>query len=167
MRRLFSLFFLALTGCVAIPEGLSAVKPFDVSRYTGEWYEIVRLDHSFERGLSKVSATYTTNPDGTIKVINRGYNAAKGKWQEAEGVAKFVGERDIGALKVSFFGPFYGSYNIIELDPDYQYSLVTGPDRNYLWLLARTPTLPFETRERLIARAKELGFAVEKLQKGQ
>jgi len=167
MRRLFALFFLALTGCVAIPEGLSVVKPFDASRYTGQWYEIVRLDHSFERGLSKVSATYTTNHDGTIKVVNRGYNAAKGKWQEAEGVAKFVGERDIGALKISFFGPFYGSYNIIELDPDYQYSLVTGPDRNYLWLLARTPTLPFETRERLIKQAKDLGFAVETLQEGQ
>lgn len=167
MRRLFALFFLALTGCVAIPEGLSVVKPFDASRYTGQWYEIVRLDHSFERGLSKVSATYTANPDGTIKVLNRGYNAAKGKWQEAEGVAKFVGERDVGALKVSFFGPFYGSYNIIALDPDYQWSLVAGPDRNYLWLLARTPTLPFETRERLIKQAKDLGFAVETLQEGQ
>lgn len=167
MRRLFALFFLALTGCVAIPEGLTVVQPFEASRYTGQWYEIVRLDHSFERGLSKVSATYTANPDGTIKVVNRSYNAAKGKWQEAEGVAKFVGERDVGALKVSFFGPFYGSYNIIALDPDYQWSLVAGPDRNYLWLLARTPTLPFETRERLIKQAKDLGFAVEKLQEVQ
>jgi len=167
MRKLLMLLWLGLTGCVAVPEGLSVVQNFDASRYTGKWYEIVRLDHSFERGLSQVNATYSANPDGTIKVINRGYNAAKGKWQEAEGLAKFVGEKNIGALKVSFFGPFYGGYNIIELDPDYQWSLIAGPDRSYLWLLSRTPTLPAATRERLIARAKELGFAVEKLQEGQ
>ena len=167
MRKLLMLLWLGLTGCVAVPEGLSVVQNFDASRYTGKWYEIVRLDHSFERGLSQVSATYSANPDGTIKVVNRGYNAAKAKWQEAEGLAKFVEGKNIGALKVSFFGPFYGGYNIIELDPDYQWSLIAGPDRSYLWLLSRTPTLPAATREQLIARAKELGFAVEKLQEGQ
>lgn len=167
MRKLLMLLWLGLTGCVAVPEGLSVVQNFDASRYTGKWYEIVRLDHSFERGLSQVSATYSANPDGSIKVVNRGYNAAKAKWQEAEGLAKFVGEKNVGALKVSFFGPFYGGYNIIELDPDYQWSLIAGPDRSYLWILSRTPTPPAATRERLIARAKELGFAVEMLQEGQ
>lgn len=167
MRKLCLLFWLGLSGCVAVPEGLSVVSNFDASRYTGQWYEIVRLDHSFERGLSRVTASYSANPDGSIKVINRGYNAEKGKWQEAEGLAKFTGPRDMGALKVSFFGPFYGSYNIIELDPDYQWSLIAGPDRSYLWLLSRTPTLPQATREQLINRAQALGFKVEKLQEGQ
>lgn len=167
MRKLFMLIWLGLSGCVAIPEGLSVVQNFDASRYTGKWYEIVRLDHSFERGLSQVSATYSANPDGTIKVINRGYNAAKSRWQEAEGLAKFTGERSAGALKVSFFGPFYGSYNVIELDPDYQWALIAGPNRDYLWLLARTPTLPAETREPLLNRARALGFSLEKLEAGQ
>lgn len=100
-------------------------------------------------------------------MINRGYNAAKAKWQEAEGLAKFVENKDVGALKVSFFGPFYGAYNIIALDPDYQWSLIAGPDRSYLWLLSRSPTLPEATRARLIRQVQDWGFATDKLLDGQ
>lgn len=156
-----------LTACTGIPDGVTVVQPFNAERYLGKWYEIKRLDHSFERGLSQVSAEYSANADGSIKVINRGFNAKKHAWQEAEGRAKFIGARDVGALKVSFFGPFYGSYNVIALDPDYQWSLVSGPDRSYLWLLARTPTLAPETQAAILQKASELGFDVSQLLDGQ
>ncbi len=167
MKRILLTLWLGLTGCVGVPEGLTVVENFDAARYMGRWYEIVRLDHSFERGLSQVYAEYTANPDGSIKVVNHGFNAAKNRWQQAEGLAKFVGQRNRGELKVSFFGPFYGAYNIIELDPDYQWSLVAGPDRSYLWLLSRSPSLPEATRTRLIQQARDWGFATDKLLDGQ
>ena len=99
-----------------------------------------------------------------MQVVNRGFNAAKGEWKEAEGKAFFIDDPDVGRLKVSFFGPFYGAYNIIELDKvDYQYSMITGPNRSYLWILARQPELDPETLEGLVARASELGFATDEL----
>ena len=87
-----------------------------------------------------------------------------GEWDEAIGKAYFVGARDTGQLKVSFFGPFYGGYNIIELDKTgYQYSLVAGPSRDYLWILARAPALEASTLQRLIDQADALGFATDEL----
>ena len=152
------------TACTGAPEGVDVVSGFDLSRYLGSWYEIARLDHGFERGLSNVTATYSLREDGGVKVVNRGYNAEKGEWDEAEGKAYFVGDEDVGQLKVSFFGPFYGGYNIVELDQDgYQYSLVAGPDRSYLWILARTPQLDDATLQRLVGRARELGFPTDEL----
>ena len=64
---------------------------------------------------------------------------------------------------MSFFGPFYGSYIVFELDPDYRYSLVSGPDKSYLWLLSRTPTMDAATKKRLVAKAQALGFDTSKL----
>jgi apolipoprotein D and lipocalin family protein len=110
---------LLLSGCVGIPDGITPVAGFQVERYLGKWYEVARLDHSFERGLEQVTAEYSPRDDGDIRVMNRGYNTAKQQWEEAEGRAKFVGAKDVGQLKVSFFGPFYGGYNIVELDPNY------------------------------------------------
>jgi apolipoprotein D and lipocalin family protein len=148
-----------LSGCTGIPDRIEAVEGFALERYLGTWYEIARLDHGFERGLSQVTAEYTRLPDGAVKVLNRGYNAAENIWKEAEGKAYFTGDASVGRLKVSFFGPFYGGYNIIALDKDnYRYALVCGPNRSYLWLLAREPTLATQDRERLVARAAELGF---------
>lgn len=155
---------LVLSGCARLPEGVSPVVGFDLERYLGTWYEIARLDHSFERGLSRVTATYSRKDDGSVRVVNRGYSAAKKSWQTAEGRALFVGGTDIGHLKVSFFGPFYGAYVIVELDrQDYQYALVCGPNRQYLWVLARQPRLDEQTMARLTGRAAELGFPVEQL----
>jgi apolipoprotein D and lipocalin family protein len=134
------------------------VKGFAIDRYLGRWHEIARLDHRFERGLEQVTATYALNPDGTVSVLNKGYSPAKGEWSEADGKAKFVGAQDVGALKVSFFGPFYGAYNVIDLDPEYQHALVVGPNRSYLWILARSPSLPADVVERLVGKAKALGF---------
>lgn len=151
-------------GCTGIPEGVEPVSGFELARYLGNWYEIARLDHRFERGLSNVTATYSRRREGGVRVINRGFNSETGGWEQVEGRAFLVSEPTIGRLKVSFFGPFYGGYNIIELDRDnYRYSMVAGPDRSYLWILARTPQLDQATLERLVARAAELGFETDEL----
>jgi len=147
-----------------VPEGVTVIDGFELDRYLGKWYEIARLDHSFERGLTNVTANYSMREDGGVRVLNRGYDPEKGDWDEAEGKAYFVGEPNVGRLKVSFFGPFYGGYNIIELDKaDYQYSLVAGPDRDFLWILARTPDLDPAVRDRLVSRAHDLDFPVDEL----
>ena len=144
--------------CGQIPDGVQPVTGFDAERYLGTWYEVARLDHSFERGLSRVTATYAARPDGGIDVLNRGYDAEDGEWREARGRARFVGPRDVASLEVSFFGPFYGGYNVVDLDPGYTIALVVGPSRDYLWILSRSPAPPKAEVERLIARARELGF---------
>jgi apolipoprotein D and lipocalin family protein len=158
MRKLLVLAAALLAGCAQTPDGVEAVSGFDAERYLGKWYEVARLDHSFERGMDNVTATYTARDDGGIDVLNRGYVRARGEWEEARGRAKFVGSRDQGMLKVSFFGPFYGGYNVIDLDPDYQLSLVAGPSRKYLWILAREPAPPRDAVDRVVKRAGELGF---------
>ncbi len=169
MLRWFKLFpILALLGLAAcsgstLPANVRPVSDFQLDRYLGKWYEIARLDHRFERGLDKVSAEYSLREDGGVRVINRGFNTATGKWQQAEGRAYFVENPQIGHLKVSFFGPFYGAYGIFELDPDYRYALVSGPDTSYLWLLARTPRIDTATREALLTKAAALGFDTNKL----
>ena len=153
-----------LQSCTGTPEGVEVVTDFELDRYLGTWYEIARLDHSFERGLSNVTANYSMRDDGGVKVVNRGFNTEKSEWDEATGKAYFVGESDIGQLKVSFFGPFYGGYNIVELDDSaYQYSLVAGPDRSYLWILSRTPQMDSTVLQQLIAKADALGFPTNEL----
>ena len=164
LRKYGWLVFLLLTGCVGAPNNVQPVKNFELQRYLGTWYEIARLDHSFERDLQQVTATYSLRDDGGVRVVNKGFNPKKNKWKEAIGKAYFVGDSDIGQLKVSFFGPFYGGYNIIELDKvNYQYALVCGPNLSYLWILARRPELSKSIVDRLVAKANSLGFATEQL----
>lgn len=156
--------FLLINGCVGMPEGIEPVDDFKLDRYLGKWYEVARLDHSFERGLQKVTAQYSLRDDGGVQVINRGYSTKDGDWEEAEGKAFFVEESNKGYLKVSFFGPFYGSYIVFELDQeDYQYAFVSGPNTSYLWLLARQPEVPQAIRDRFVERAGDLGFKLEEL----
>jgi apolipoprotein D and lipocalin family protein len=162
--RLLLVLALTLSACTGTPDGVKAVTGFEADKYLGTWYEIARLDHSFERGLDKVTATYSKRDDGGIKVINRGFDSKNQKWKEAVGKAYFVEATDTGKLKVSFFGPFYGGYNIIELDkPYYNYAMVAGPDKSYLWILARTPQLPYPIKAQLVAKAKHLGFDTDAL----
>lgn len=157
-----------LLACSDEQANIKVVENIDANQYLGTWYEIARLDHSFERGLQNVTANYSQNNDGTIKVINRGFNSKKNKWEEAEGKAYFVDPANqdgtyLGKLKVSFFGPFYGDYNIIVLDkPYYNYVMVTS-GKNYLWILSRTPQLAYPIKQHLVAQAKELGFATDDL----
>jgi apolipoprotein D and lipocalin family protein len=151
-------------GCTGMPQNVTPVSDFDVDRYLGEWYEIARLDHSFERGLEKITAQYSLKPDGGLRVVNRGFDTASGQWREAEGKAWFIDDPQTGRLKVSFFGPFYGAYNIIQLDhKDYQYALVCGPDTSYLWILARAPDLDRAIVEQLVSYAADHGFDTSQL----
>jgi len=156
--------FTLISGCTGLPKNVIPVTGFDADRYLGTWYEIARLDHRFERGLSNVTATYSTRKDGGLVVENRGFSARKGEWKSATGKAYFVGDKTTGHLKVSFFGPFYGSYAVFELDKDdYQHAFVSGNTIKYLWLLARTPQVSEELLEAFKTRANELGFDDTKL----
>jgi apolipoprotein D and lipocalin family protein len=153
-----------MTACsTAPPLGVHPVAPFAVDRYLGTWYEIARLDHRFEEGLTDIQATYSLESDGSVKVLNRGKQVSNGQWREAVGKALFTGKRDEGSLKVSFFGPFYGGYHVAALDPDYRWSLVVGPDRDYFWILSRDPHLSPALRDQLIHRAQTLGIATDRL----
>lgn len=164
MKHVYIALLFLLASCTGSPEGVKVVDGFQVEQYLGKWYEIARLDHSFERGLEQVTAEYSKRDDGGIKVINRGFDPTKSTWKEAIGKAYFVETPDIGKLKVSFFGPFYGGYNIIALDKaHYQYAMIAGPDKSYLWLLSRTPQLPAPIKAQLIAEASALGFDTDAL----
>jgi len=164
MRNLLIALVLLLAGCTGIPENVSPVDGFKLEKYLGQWYEIARLDHSFERGLSRVTANYSLREDGGVRVLNRGYSEKERSWKDAEGKAYFVQRPDQGYLKVSFFGPFYGSYVVFELDHEnYQYSIVSGPDKSYLWILARNPVMKKDLRDRLVAAAEKRGFDTSKL----
>ncbi|MDI9245275.1 lipocalin family protein [Marinobacter sp. CHS3-4] len=163
-RLIFSVVWVALvTGCTSLPEDIEPVSELDLKEYQGTWYEIARLDHSFERGLTHVTAEYSINDDGSFTVINRGYSREEGSWQEAEGHAVPVEGGPAGHLKVSFFGPFYASYVVFRLDDSYQTAYVTGYNREYLWLLSRTPEVSEETLAEFRAVAREKGFDLQEL----
>lgn len=165
MRYLLFLFSsILLTGCLGTPEGVAPINNFETSRYLGKWYEIARLDHSFERGLSNVSAEYSIRKDGGIRVLNQGFSKKDNEWNEAEGKAYFVSGDTQGHLKVSFFGPFYSSYIIFELDKaNYEYAFISGYNNSYLWLLARKPSVDQTVIDHFITRSKALGFKTDGL----
>ncbi len=152
-----------LFGCTSKPEGIEPVERFELERYLGKWYEIARLDHSFERGLSNVTAEYTLREGGGVTVINRGYSADEQSWEQAEGKAYFVDDSSTGHLKVSFFGPFYSSYIIFDLDEDYNHAFISGYNRDYLWLLSRNPEVDSATLEKFKQDARDKGFNVDEL----
>jgi len=154
---------LLLAACLGMPKTVTPVGNFDERRYLGKWYEIARLDHSFERGLVRVTAEYAPRDDGGIAVTNRGYSPADGEWKQAEGKAYPAGDPGQAYFKVSFFGPFYGSYVVFELDPDYRYAFVSGPNLSYLWLLARTPAVDDEVIDRFVREAGRRGFDTDEL----
>lgn len=157
-------FLLLLGACTGVPKGIDTVDGFELARYLGTWYEVARLDHRFERDLSDVTATYSLREDGGVRVVNRGFNQRKDEWDEAVGKAYIIDDPSAGRLKVSFFGPFYGGYNIVALDKKgYEWSMVVGPNRSYLWILARNPNLDKAVLDRLVQSANELGFTTNEL----
>ncbi|WP_047250248.1 lipocalin family protein [Chromobacterium subtsugae] len=161
---LFAFALLPLTGCnTAPPPGIAPARGFQLERYQGRWYEIARLDHRFERGLQAVSADYSRNADGSIRVVNRGFDEATASWREAVGKAWFNGPADVASLKVSFFGPFYGGYHVAALDPGYRWAVVVGPDKDYLWLLSRDKQAAPAAKPALLAVAAKLGVPADKL----
>lgn len=147
-----------LTSCNTIPGNAVHVSPFDLSRYLGRWYEIARLDFKYERNLNNTTADYSLNPDGTVRVVNRGYNYITHEEKEAVGKARFAGPSNEGRLKVSFFGPFYSAYTIIALDADYKYAMVAGKNLKYLWLLSREKTMPDSVMQSYLQKAKAIGY---------
>ncbi|TVK91865.1 lipocalin [Shewanella algae] len=165
MRRILLVVFAALlSGCLGMPDSVKPVSGFELNNYLGKWYEVARLDHSFERGLTQVTAEYKMRSDGGVSVLNRGYSEADGEWIEAEGKAYFVNSDTDAYLKVSFFGPFYGSYVVFELDREnYSYAFVSGPDTDYLWLLSRTAVVEPEVMDKFIQMSAERGFDTSKL----
>ena len=148
---------------VKVPDYVEPVKNFDAKDYEGKWYEIARFDFKYEKDMNQVTAQYTLQEDGSIEVINRGYDYIKNEWKEKKGKAKFNGPEDQGALKVSFFGPFYAGYNVVMMEPDYQTALVFGEKRDYIWFLSRKPTLSEETKQKFIDKAKEAGYDLNRL----
>lgn len=154
---------LLLSGCLGVPEGVTPVRPFDKTRYLGQWFEIARLDHRFERGLTKVNALYTERKDGGIDVLNRGYDREEARWSSATGRAYFVKSENEGYLKVSFFGPFYSSYIVFFIDDDHQYAFVTSYSKDYLWLLARKPVVPEDILEQFKSMVKAKGYDLQHL----
>lgn len=149
--------------CKTIPQGAKAVQPFYKEKYLGKWYEIARLDFKFEKNMNNTTAEYSLNENGTIKVDNQGYNTKKGEWKQAIGKAKFVDKDDVAMLKVSFFGPFYSGYNVIAIDPEYQYALVAGKNTDYLWILSRQTTIPEDIKTKYLKIAEDIGFKTSNL----
>ena len=152
-----------LFSCSTIPKGVTAIHEFDKTKYLGKWYEIARLDFKFERNLNNTTAEYSTNTNGTIKVVNKGYNTKNDKWQSATGKAKFVKDENLAMLKVSFFGPFYAGYNVIAIDKEYKYALIAGKNLKYLWILSRDTTIPKETKIKYLELAQSVGFKINDL----
>jgi len=161
---LITVFAFLQIACTGIAKDISPVDGLQSEKYLGKWYEIARLDHSFERGMINVSAEYSLREDGGIKVLNSGYSSENKEWKSAEGKAYFVDKKTKGHLKVSFFGPFYGSYVIFKLDKiNYQYAYVTSYSRDYLWLLARTAKVSDAVKQDFINTAKMNGFDTDQL----
>jgi apolipoprotein D and lipocalin family protein len=162
-RLAIAVLALILTACTGLPKGVQPIDDFELDRYLGTWYEIARLDHRFERGLSRVTANYSLRDDGGVTVLNRGFAEASGEFKEASGKARFVSSATTGHLKVSFFGPFYGSYVIFYLDPDYRYAFVSGYNKRNLWLLSRTPVVDDAVVTQFRSESERLGFDVSEL----
>jgi len=152
-----------VNSCQTIPEKAQAVNNFDKDRYLGKWYEVARFDFKFEKDLKNTTAEYSLNTDGSIHVVNSGYDTIERKQKQAIGKAKFVDEPTIAKLKVSFFGPFYSGYNVIAIDSAYQYALVAGKNLDYLWILSRERSLPEEVKQDYLTVAKEIGYDTNKL----
>ena len=151
-------------GKQGIPDGVTAVTPFDLKRFEGTWYEIARLDHGFEKNMSHVSFTYTLEDGGDFKVINKSLDGKNGRWETSEGKGALIGEPNVGRLKVSYFGPFYGSFNIIAMDEkNYSWAMATGPSTRYLWILSRKKTLEDPIIQDLIRKAIGMGFKLDKM----
>lgn len=155
---------LLLSGCGGYPKNVTPVSDFNLDRYLGTWYEIARLDHSFERGLEQVSAEYTLLPNGKVQVVNRGFSPEKNEWKEAVGKAYLAGTDNEGFLKVSFFGPFYSSYVVFDLDKEnYQHAYVSGPNHDYLWFLSRSRSVDDNILKDFVKTAKDKGFDTDSL----
>jgi apolipoprotein D and lipocalin family protein len=154
-----------LAGIVAVDRKseLEVVSAVDLSRYAGRWYEIARLPNRFEKKcMDSVTATYSLRSDGKVDVVNR-CRKANGEYTTAKVKAKIVDKKTNAKLKVTFFWPFYGDYWILDLGPDYEYAVVGAPDRDYLWILSRTPQLDEQLYQQLLTKMAARGFETQRM----
>jgi apolipoprotein D and lipocalin family protein len=158
---------LALSACASLqsgPVGNRAVpepsRPVDLTLYAGRWYEIGRYEAGFQRGCEASTATYGLRADGLVSVINTcRQDRVDGPLRAIEGKAKVIDGSANAKLKISFFGPFYiGNYWVLDHAEDYSWSIVGEPSGRYLWLLSRTPQPSAQTRQTIMARARDLGY---------
>jgi apolipoprotein D and lipocalin family protein len=149
------------SGNASVPQPAKSV---DVDRYLGRWFEIARYENRFEKGCEGVTADYTMRSDGAVKVVNTcRQGSVDGKVKVAEGRANVVPGSGNAKLKVSFFGPFYGDYWILDRAPDYAWSVVGEPSGRYLWILSRNAKPSERTRKMLAGKAESLGYDVDML----
>lgn len=160
---IISTAMLGMFSCATIPKNASAVKSFNKEKYLGKWYEIARFDFTFEKNLNNTTAEYSLNENGTIKVDNKGYDTVKKKWKQSIGKAKFVKNENTAMLKVSFFGPFYGGYNVLAIDDEYKYALIAGSSLKYLWILSRETTIPEDIKKKYLQVAENVGYDTSEL----
>ncbi len=138
---------------------LEVVESVDLDRYLGRWYEIASYPAWFQKNCTAVTADYSLRDDGVIEVVNSCRKGAlDGKLKQSKGRAKVVDRETNAKLKVSFFGPFWGPYWIIDLDPEYQWAVVGAPNRKYLWILSRTPQMDEELYEEIVSRLPAKGY---------
>ena len=150
---------------------LRVVPDVDFARYQGRWYEIARLPNWFEKSCARdVTAEYAPRDDGRITVVNR-CRQSDGTMKSAEGIARRVDGKPASVLKVrfapailSFIPQVWGDYQIIALAPDYSHAVIGTPDRKYLWVLARTPTLDPVVYRMLLEDARAQGFDVARVE---
>lgn len=165
MRNVIVFLGLILAGCASPPVNraadapLTTVQSVDLDRYAGRWYEIARLPNGFEKNCEGVTADYSRREDGLLRVVNTCRKGSpSGDVKSAEGRARVVDEKTNAKLEVSFFGPFWGDYWIVDLTDDYSRSIVGEPSGRYLWILSRTPTISEAERADALARIKALGY---------
>jgi apolipoprotein D and lipocalin family protein len=146
-----------------VKSDVEVIQDFDLQKYLGKWYEIARFDFFWEKNLKNVTAEYSMNEDGSVKVKNEGVNITTEKTKTSIGKAKYAGNVNEGALKVSFFGPFYSGYNIVMLDSDYQDALIFGDNLDYIWILSRTKSINEDRKAHYLKYAKDCGYDLSKL----
>jgi apolipoprotein D and lipocalin family protein len=142
------------------------VKRVELQRYLGKWYELARYEAGFQRGCEAVTADYSLRPDGDLRVVNTcRQDSPTGAERSAEAVAKVVEASNGSKLKVSFFGPFFGDYWVLDRAPDYSWAIVGEPSGKYLWILSRTQKVTLKKYEQLLTRASTLGYDVSMLRR--
>lgn len=167
MKKISALLIVAFTtlffaSCTTKQSDLKTVQNVDLQRYLGDWYEIARFEHSFQKDCKNVKANYSLREDKKIQVINSCTKIATNEYSEAKAVAYSVDETN-SKLKVSFFRPFYGDYWILDLDKDYKYVIVGSSTKDYLWILSREKVMNKELLDKLVAKIVAMGFDKSKL----
>lgn len=159
------LFIWGVLSCksVKIPNGVCVVRNFDAKSYMSEWYEIARINFKHEKDMIQVTANYSLKDNRNIEVVNKGYDTLKDEWKQSVGKAKFNGNENEGALKVSFFGPFYSGYNVVMLSDDYSSALIFGETKDYLWILSREKTISESVKNDYLEFAKNNGYDLSRI----